>query len=128
MTDARRDIDREPGAAGELELPVEEMRRVVHLALERLIEHVRSLPAQPSADVTGAAEVARSLREPLPERGAAFEDLLGLLMDRAVPKSFNTAGPGYLAYIPGGGLVHSAVADLIADVTNRFVGVWMAAL
>ncbi len=100
---------------------------MVQLALERLIAHVESLPRQPSADVAGAAEVARSLREPLPEEGVPFEGLLDLVMDRAVPKSFNTAGPGYLAYIPGGGLVHAAVADLIADVTNRFVGVWMAA-
>jgi len=113
--------------ATELELPADEMRRVVQLALERLIDHVRSLPGAASADVAGAVEVARSLREELPEEGTRFEDLLGVLMDRAVPKSFNTAGPGYLAYIPGGGLVQAAVADLIADVTNRFVGVWMAA-
>ena len=111
----------------ELELSTLEMRRLVSLALERLIAHVESLPRQPSADVAGAAELARSLRESLPEEGAAFEDLLALLFERAVPKSFNTAGPGYLAYIPGGGLFHSGVADLIADVTNRFVGVWMAA-
>jgi len=120
--------DRDPAAAGsELELPADELRRMVHLALERLIDHLRTLPAQPSADVAGAAEVARSLREPLPGEGTPFEELLGVVMDRAVPKSFNTAGPGYLAYIPGGGLVHAAVADLIADITNRFVGVWMAA-
>src|SRR5258708_15389109 len=103
------------------------MRRLVALALERLIAHVESLPRQPSADVAGAAELARSLRESLPEQGAPYEELLALLFERAVPKSFNTAGPGYLAYIPGGGLFHAGVADLIADVTNRFVGVWMAA-
>jgi aromatic-L-amino-acid/L-tryptophan decarboxylase len=44
-----------------------------------------------------------------------------------IPKSFNTAGPGYLAYIPGGGLPHSAVADLISDAVNRYVGVFEAA-
>jgi len=103
------------------------MRRLVMLALERLVAHVESLPRQPSADVAGAAELARSLRESLPEEGAPYEDLLALLFESAVPKSFNTAGPGYLAYIPGGGLFHAGVADLIADVTNRFVGVWMAA-
>ena len=111
----------------ELELSTPEMRRLVALALERLIAHVESLPRQPSADVAGAAELARSLRESLPEEGAPYEELLALLFERAVPKSFNTAGPGYLAYIPGGGLFHAGVADLIADVTNRFVGVWMAA-
>ena len=116
-----------PAGSRELELSAPEMRRLVMLALEHLVAHVESLPRQPSADVAGAAELARSLRESLPEEGAPYEDLLALLFERAVPKSFNTAGPGYLAYIPGGGLFHAGVADLIADVTNRFVGVWMAA-
>jgi aromatic-L-amino-acid/L-tryptophan decarboxylase len=111
----------------ELELSTPEMRRLVDLAMERLVAHVESLPRQPSADVAGAADLARELREGLPEEGAPYERLLELIFERAVPKSFNTAGPGYLAYIPGGGLFHSGVADLIADVTNRFVGVWMAA-
>ncbi len=44
-----------------------------------------------------------------------------------MPKSFNTAGPGYLAYIPGGGIFHSALADLIAGAVNRYTGVWLAA-
>ena len=111
----------------ELELSPERMRHLVQLAMDRIVAHVESLPRQPTADVSGAAELARSMRESLPEDGSAYEELLATLFDRAVPKSFNTAGPGYLAYIPGGGLFHAAVADLIADATNRFVGVWMAA-
>jgi aromatic-L-amino-acid decarboxylase len=110
-----------------LELAPEQMRRLVDQALARILDHVASLPRQPACDVDGAAELARSLVERLPERGTPYEDLLRLLFDTAIPKSFNTAGPGYLAYIPGGGLLHSAVADLIADATNRYVGVWAAA-
>ena len=49
------------------------------------------------------------------------------LFERAIPKSFNTAGPGYLAYIPGGGLFHTAVADLITGAVNRYMGLWIAA-
>lgn len=103
------------------------MRRLVNAAMDRIVEHIESLPAQPSADVEGGAELARSLAEPLPEQGAELEPLLDLIFDRAAPKSFNTAGPGYLAYIPGGGLFHSAVADLIAGAVNRYTGVWIAA-
>jgi aromatic-L-amino-acid decarboxylase len=65
--------------------------------------------------------------EPPPERAIPFADLLDLLFETAIPKSLNTAGPGYMAYIPGGGLFHSAVADLISDAVNRYVGVWIAA-
>jgi aromatic-L-amino-acid decarboxylase len=31
-----------------------------------------------------------------------------------------------MAFVPGGGLPHVAVADMIADITNRYVGVWHA--
>jgi aromatic-L-amino-acid/L-tryptophan decarboxylase len=111
----------------ELELDAGRMRGLVEAALERVVAHLQSLPRQPSNDVAGGAELARSLAEPLPEQGQPAETLLSLLFDRAVPRSFNTAGPGYLAYIPGGGLFHAAVADLIADAVNRYVAVWAAA-
>jgi len=104
-----------------------EVRRLVDGALARLLPHLESLPRQPAADVEGAEEVAATLVEPLPEGPAPYEELLDLVFERAAPKSFNTAGPGYLAYIPGGGLVHSAVAELIANGLNRYVGVWQAA-
>ena len=100
---------------------------MVELAVDRIVAHIESLPSQPSADVEGGAELARSLSEPLPETPTPYAQLLDLLFERAVPKSFNTAGPGYLAYIPGGGLFHTALADLIADAVNRYVGVWAAA-
>ena len=110
-----------------LELSSKELRRLIEAATDRILGYIESLPRQPSADSEGGAALARSLREPLPETGRPLEELLALLFDRVIPKGFNTAGPGYLAYIPGGGLPHSAVADLIAGATNRYVGVFAAA-
>ncbi|HVS01754.1 MAG TPA: pyridoxal-dependent decarboxylase [Thermoanaerobaculia bacterium] len=111
-----------------LEPDTEELRRLVDGALDRLLAYLESLPDQPAADVAGAAAVAAALRQPqAPEEGRPFEELLALLFDRAVPKSFNAAGPGYLGYIPGGGLPHAAVAELLAAGINRYVGVWQAA-
>jgi len=110
-----------------LELSGETLARLIDAAKERILRHIESLPRQPSADTEGGIALARSLVEPLPREGRPYEELLDLLFDTVIPKSFNTAGPGYLAYIPGGGLPHSAVADLIADATNRYVGVFAAA-
>ncbi len=110
-----------------LELDGRAMRELVEQAMERIAAHVDSLPEQPVSAVGGGAELARSLAEPLPETGMPFDDILELLFERVVPCTYNTASPGYLAYIPGGGLLHSAVADLIANAVNRYVGVWLAA-
>jgi aromatic-L-amino-acid decarboxylase len=110
-----------------LEPDASEMHRLVDAAMRRIVAHIESLPSQPASNVDGAAELARTLIEPLPERGVAFEQLLDFLFDEAIPRSFNAAGPGYLAYIPGGGIFHAAVADLIADAVNRYVGVFAPA-
>ncbi|RMH04904.1 MAG: aminotransferase class V-fold PLP-dependent enzyme [Planctomycetota bacterium] len=103
------------------------MRRLVELAMERIERFLRELPTQPAAQWEGGGEVARALQEPLPEEGAPFPQLLDRIFQEAVPHSFNTAGPGYLAFVPGGGIFPTAVADLIGDVVNRYVGVWLAA-
>ena len=110
-----------------LELAPEEMRRMVEHALEHIVRHVESLPQQPAIDVEGGVELTRGLVEPLPETGQPYEQLLALLFHQLIPKSFNTAGPGYLAYIPGGGIFHAAVADLITAAVNRYMGIWLAA-
>ncbi len=57
----------------------------------------------------------------------AYEALLDHLFGDLVPRSFNAAGPGYLAYVPGGGIIHADIADFIADAINRYVGVFAAA-
>lgn len=110
-----------------LELTGEEFRDVVRAAADRVADYLDALPDQPAFDLEGAAEVARSLAEAVPEEGVAVEEILDLLFDPATLKGLNTAGPGYLAYIPGGGLPYSAVAALIAEAINRYVGVWLAA-
>lgn len=110
-----------------LELDEAAMRDLLDQAGERLVRHVMSLPSQPTHGVKGGVKLARALREPMPERGAPVERLLGTLFGRAVPQSLNTASPGYLAYIPGGGLFQAAVADMIALATNRYTGMWLAA-
>ena len=55
--------------------------------------------------------------------GSAFEELLDET-GRAIAKTFEYAGPGYLAYVPGGGLYTAALADFLAQGVNRYVGLW----
>ncbi len=109
----------EPDAAG--------MHGLVDEAMRRIVAHIESLPSQPASNVKGATDFARTLIEPLPREGVPFDRLLDFLFHEAIPRSFNAAGPGYLAFIPGGGIFHAAVADLIADAVNRYVGVCAAA-
>ncbi|MCG8456801.1 MAG: pyridoxal-dependent decarboxylase [Holophagales bacterium] len=110
-----------------LELSPQEMRELAHLAVERVVEHVASLPEQPASDYGGAVDVAGSLIEPMPRAGEPPERILDRLFREIVPKGINTASPGFLGYVPSGGLFHAAVADLIANGINRYVASWHAA-
>lgn len=105
-----------------LELSEKSLATAFDLAVRFVCEEVDSLPTQPSADVEGAEELARSFIEALPAGPKPLEAILERLRP-AIRKSFNTAGPGYLAFIPGGGILSAAIADMIATSTNRYVGV-----
>ena len=93
----------------------------------RCVEHITTLPQQPLHGVRDAEALCRSMRESVPTVGTPLGPLLDTLFDRCIPQSFNTPSPGYLAYIPGGGLFPAALADFIADTTNRYTGIWQAA-
>ena len=103
------------------------MRAMAEEVIARSIEHVATAGRQLSRGDVDAAALCRSLREPAPDHGTALNPLLDHLFQDCIPRSFTTIGPGYLAYIPGGGLYTAALADFIADTTNRFTGIWQAA-
>jgi aromatic-L-amino-acid/L-tryptophan decarboxylase len=111
----------------DLEFTPEQMRAFVEDIARRCIGHIASLGEQPSCgDVDDGASI-RAMREPAPECGAELAPLLDRLFAEWIPRSFTAPGPGYFAYIPGGGLFTAALADFISNTTNRYTGVWQAA-
>ena len=96
-----------------LELNAEEMTALVNKAMDHLVRHVSTLGDRPAADLEGARELALSLVEPCPSTGTDVDALLEDLFSKYVGKSFNAAGPGYLAYIP-----------LAVGATNRWPSLW----
>lgn len=113
--------------AANLEFTPDEMRAMIDLVAARAIDHIAHAGDQPICGDVHADALCRAMREAPPDDPAPLEALLGPLFDEWVPRSFATNSPGYLAYIPGGGVFPAALADFIAATTNRFTGVWMAA-
>ena len=52
------------------------------------------------------------MREPAPEHGSDLDPLLESLFEEWIPRTYNTASPGYLAFIPSGGVFPGVLADL----------------
>ena len=103
------------------------MRAMADEVVGRCIAHIAALDGAPACGDVDAAALCRTMRETAPEQGVALEPLLDRLFRDWIPRSFTAPSPGYLAFIPGGGLYPAALADFIADATNRYTGVWQAA-
>jgi aromatic-L-amino-acid decarboxylase len=111
----------------DLELTREAMVQMAGEAARAVADHIAALPEAPRSNLEVSGEFVRSLREPPPEQATDFRSLLQFFMNTVIPISINTAHPAYIAYIPGGGLFPSAVADFLSASTNRFTGAWFAA-
>jgi aromatic-L-amino-acid decarboxylase len=110
-----------------LEPDADTLRRLTEEAVRFALDHVAALDDAPASSDDGVAELVASLmNEPVPEQGRTFAAVLDLL-DPAVRAGFNNPGPGFFAFIPGGGIPAAALADLVAGMADRFVTVDRAA-
>jgi aromatic-L-amino-acid decarboxylase len=75
-----------------------------------------------SSDYSELEELLGRLAAPPPDDPSRLPDLLEEIQV-AAGKGFDTAGPGFVGYIPGGGLYASALADFIACALNRYTGI-----
>ena len=102
----------------------EQMRAMGAAVTEALVAWIGGLADAPAVATEGALEVAQRLASAPTERGS--DDFAALLDDalEAARHTFEYSGPGYLAYIPGGGLYTAAVAEFLAQGLNRYVGLW----
>lgn len=106
-----------------LELSACELQERLDEVLPYLTEFLDSLSVAPADLAANASpQMLSQLREALPEEGVAFGDALEILFRKALPDSLNAASPGFMGYVPGGGILYAALADLIANSVNRFVG------
>src|SRR6478672_928300 len=75
-----------------------------------------------TSDFALVAELLASLDGPPPDEGRDLTELLATVQI-AASKGFDPANPGFVGYIPGGGLYASALGDFLACALNRYTGV-----
>lgn len=96
------------------------LRNAVVAATERYLRKIDTAKAYEETDDKGLGLLAA----PISDRGLPIETVLRLLEDEVIRPGGHPASPGHLAYIPGGGLYHSALGDFLAAVTNKYAGVF----
>ena len=111
----------------DLEFTPDAMRAMADAVVRRCVDHVATLASQPIVGAIHDTAFVRSLDARAPAAPRSLASVLDLLFDDCIPRSYTASSPGYLAYIPGGGIYPAALADFIADTTNRYTGIWQAA-
>jgi glutamate/tyrosine decarboxylase-like PLP-dependent enzyme len=107
----RRGASLEPDAA--------ERERLFDLARSHVAAFLEALPDAPAFEA-GPQVLARRLEAGIPEAGRDAAEVLAYLRDCVDAPGVATASPRFMGYIPGGGLFHSAIADLLAAAANKY--------
>ena len=122
------DIPKKPAQdLNDLDTGADALRQLLASTGERLAGFISSLPDQPTDSSALFDPQAEWLKAPLPSSPTDAEAILSLLFDEVIPAAYNPASPGYLAYVPGGGLFSAALGELIAGTVNRYTGCWASA-
>jgi len=97
-----------------------QLRNAVVASSERFLRRIETLRAYVETEDKGAG----LLRSPISEHGIPIDAAIALLEQEVVRPGGNPASGGHLAYIPGGGLYHSALGDFLAAISNKYAGVF----
>jgi glutamate/tyrosine decarboxylase-like PLP-dependent enzyme len=78
------------------------------------------------AYVAGGDDDSKLADLPIQDEGRPIDELIQLLSQSVDSYGINPASGGHLGYIPGGGIYPTALGDYLADIFNRYSGVFFA--
>ena len=102
--------------------PLDDMRAMGGSVVDLVSRFVDDRYDAPTSDYADLEPLLARLAAAPPAAGGTLPELLDLV-EQAAGKGFDTANPGFVGYIPGGGLYAAALADFIACVLNRYTGI-----
>jgi len=101
------------------------MRQLGYALVDRVVEHLTSLPDQRVARRGDRAEFQALVDEPLPEQSTSLENCLDFFFERILPDMTRVSHPRFHAYIPCPSSFAGALGEMLAAGTNPFVGSWL---
>ena len=126
MTEARAALEALAAAAAPLE-PGPEARSALFDSAFAHAQHFWTGLAQGPSHRSRDEAFAMRLDPEFPEAGRAPDEALAFLAACVDAPGITTASPRFMGYIPGGGLVHSAMGDFLAAAANKYAGFASAA-
>ncbi len=91
------------------------------------LNHFAKLPELPTGRAASRSETEALLREPPPEQGQPFAEVLDEFTAKVLPRAVLVNHPRFLAFIPGAPNFLSVLGDWLCASANFFAGVWLEA-
>ena len=96
------------------------LRDAVVASSERFLRGIDTLKGYEDTEDKGIG----ILQYPIADHGLPLEDLIESLEHDVIRPGSNPASGHHLAYIPGSGIYHSALADFLSAVSNKYTGLF----
>lgn len=110
-------------ASAALEPDTDKKQKITRQVIDYVSNYLNELPADRAyrADDTPTKAISQSFPE---EEGKAPDELMEMIDSALVKPGINMASGGFLAYVPGGGLYLSALADYLGSATNKYASIY----
>ena len=109
-----------------LSIEPEEMRRLGYLVVDMLVDHWRDLPEKHVAYHARPGDLRQGLHEPVPEHGAAVDEILATVSEKVLTRISHVDHPRFFGFIPSPNNFVSVLADALISGTNVFSGSWIS--
>jgi glutamate/tyrosine decarboxylase-like PLP-dependent enzyme len=106
--------------------PQPEQRKLVRENVLRYTEDFLGQIYELPAYVTPGDKGKGIYDSPISDKTLGIAEVIDLIKKNVDTQGLNPASGGHLGYIPGGGIYFSALGDYLADVMNRFAGIYFA--
>jgi aromatic-L-amino-acid decarboxylase len=106
-----------------LNLSKDEFTEFVNQACDKITEHISALETKSPYTKPDLDDFSKIPPE-IPAQGESFNSLIEQIFTQHLSSGLESGSPYNFAYVPGGGIMHSAIADLISTAVNRYVSVW----
>ena len=110
----------------ELEFSSDRMRQIGYRVVDRLVDHLATLPTQRVGTKGDPVALMKALTEPVPEQGMEFEAVLDQVERDVLANTMHVNHPRFFAYVPGPGNFVGAMADALISGYNVFAGTWIS--
>ena len=89
---------------------------------EAYLQNIYKVPAK----IEHPEKASALLKSPIQEEPEDIETLLQLVKKNVDEQGLKPSSPGYMAYIPGGGIYPTALGDYLAAIGNHYAGYFFA--